>query len=77
MHFVNYTSIPQQGRSLRSFLFFVLSRSDKILTYLKTGLWNPGTYRHKTVRLSNAQFGFVMIFIFLTVFRKNFSSKRR
>ena len=29
-------------------------------TYLKTCHWNPGTYRHKIVRLSSAQFGLVM-----------------
>ena len=29
-------------------------------TYFKTCLWNPGTYRHKTVLLSSAQFGVVM-----------------
>ena len=34
--------------------------SDKILTCLETCLWNPGTYRHKIVRLSSAQFGLVM-----------------
>ena len=28
----------------------------------KACLWNPGTYRHKTVRLSSAQFGLVMNF---------------
>ena len=27
---------------------------------LKFCLWNPGTYRHKTVRLTSAQFGLVM-----------------
>ena len=30
-------------------------------TILKTCLWNPGTYRHKTVRLSSAQFDLVML----------------
>ena len=30
-------------------------------TSLKVCLWNPGTCRHKTVRLSSAQFGLVMI----------------
>ena len=29
-------------------------------TCLKICLWNPRTYRHKTVRLSSAQFGFLM-----------------
>ena len=29
-------------------------------TYLKTFLWNPGTYRRKIVRLSSAQFGLVL-----------------
>ena len=43
-----------------SLLFF--DRSDKILTCLKTCLWNPGTYRHKIVRLSSAQFGLVIVF---------------
>ena len=30
-------------------------------TYLNTCPWNPGTYRHKIVRLSSAQFGLVML----------------
>ena len=30
-------------------------------TYFKTCLWNPGTYRHKIVLLSTAQFGLVML----------------
>ena len=51
LHFVHCERIPQQGRSLCS---------DKILTCLKTCLWNPGTQRHKIVRLSSAQFGLVM-----------------
>ena len=29
-------------------------------TCLKISLWNPGTYRHKIVLLSSAQFGLVM-----------------
>ena len=29
-------------------------------TCLKISFWNPGTYRHKIVRLSSAQFGLVM-----------------
>ena len=29
-------------------------------TCFKISFWNPGTYRHKTVRLSSAQFGLVM-----------------
>ena len=29
-------------------------------TCLNTCLWNPATYRHKTVRLSSAQFGLIM-----------------
>ena len=29
-------------------------------TCLKIFLWNPGTYRHKIVRLSSPQFGLVM-----------------
>ena len=43
--------------------FIQFDRSDKILTCLKTCLWNPGTYRHKIVRLSSAQFGLVMNYI--------------
>ena len=31
---------------------------------LNTCFWNPGTYRHKIVRLSSAQFGLVMEEIF-------------
>ena len=58
VHFVHSKRIPQQGRSLCSFIH--LNRSDKILTCLGTCLWNPGTYRHKFVRLSRAQFGLVM-----------------
>ena len=38
-----------------SFIFF--DRSDKILTCLKTCLWNLGTHRRKIMRLSSAQFG--------------------
>ena len=34
-------------------------------TCLNTCLWNPGTYRHKIVRLSSAQFGLVMIFFII------------
>ena len=30
-------------------------------TCLKISFWNPGTYRHKIVRLSSAQFGLVMV----------------
>ena len=30
-------------------------------TYFKTCLWNPGTYRHKIVLLSSAQFGLVKV----------------
>ena len=41
-----------------SFIFF--DHSDKILTYLKTCLWNPDTCRHKILRLYSAQFRFVM-----------------
>ena len=33
---------------------------QNLTTNLKTCLWNPGTYRHKIVRLSIAQFGLVM-----------------
>ena len=32
-------------------------------TCLKVSLWNPGTYRHKIVRLCSAQFDLVMISI--------------
>ena len=39
--------------------FISSDRSDKILTCLKTCLWNLGTYRHEIVRLSSAQFGLV------------------
>ena len=31
-------------------------------TCLKIGLWNPRTYKHKTVRLYSAQFGLVVMF---------------
>ena len=49
-------------------LFFFCSllsfdRSDKVLTCLKACLWNPGTYRHKIVLLSSAQFGLVMLIL--------------
>ena len=40
-----------------SFIFF--DHSDTILTCLKTCSWNPGTYRHKIVGISSAQFGHV------------------
>ena len=60
--FAKCMRISQQGRSLCS--SFVLSFSlivpTKILKCLKTCLWNPGTYRHKIVRPSSAQFGLVM-----------------
>ena len=68
LHFVPCKRIPQQGRSLCSCFFslFSFDRSDKIITCLMTSLWNPGTYRHKIVRLSSAQFGLVMlIWVFL------------
>ena len=51
-----------EKRTLPLFLFcslFSFDRSDKIFTCLKTCLWNPGTYRHKIVLLSSAQFGLV------------------
>ena len=41
-------------------------------TSLKISFWNPGTYRHKIVRLSSAQFGLVMIFLVLSNFVKFF-----
>ena len=62
MYFVHCKRIPQQGHSFcSSFVLFSFDRSDKILTCLKTCLWNAGTYRHKIVRLSNAHFGLVMV----------------
>ena len=57
VHFVQCKWIPQQGSSLCSSF---VHRSDKIFTCLKTCLWSPGTYRHKIVLLSSAQFGLVM-----------------
>ena len=53
--------IPQQGSFLCSSFVFSFFKSDKIKTSLKTGLWNPATYRYKIVRISSAQFGLVMI----------------
>ena len=52
-------------RNQNAHLFFFCSllsfdRYVKILPCLKTCLWNPGTYRHKIVRLSRSQFGLVM-----------------
>ena len=47
----------------KDFLFVLLSLShcsDKNFTCLKTCLWNPRTCRHKTVRLSSAQFDLVL-----------------
>ena len=35
-------------------------------TCLNTSFWNPGTYRHKIVRLSSAQLGLVMMFFSAT-----------
>ena len=32
-------------------------------TCLRISFWNPGIYRHKTMRLSSAQFGLVMLFM--------------
>ena len=58
VHFENCKRIPQ-GRSFCSVFFF--HHSDKILTCLKTRVWNPGTYRHNVVRLSSAQTGLVML----------------
>ena len=61
--FVHCKRIPQQGNSL--FFFFCsltfFDRSDKILTCIKTWLWNPRTYRRKFVLLSSAQFGLLRI----------------
>ena len=62
VHFVHCKRIPQQGRSLFFFCSLIFfDRSDKILTCLKTWLWNPGTYRHKIVLLSTAQFDLVVL----------------
>ena len=33
-------------------------------TCLKVSFWYPGTYKHKIVRLSSAQFGLVMLYFF-------------
>ena len=41
-------------------LFHFIDHSDINSTSLKTCLWNPGTYRHKIVRLSSAQLSLVM-----------------
>ena len=58
MYFVNCKHIPQQGRSFCSLIFF--DYSDKVLNCLKSCLWKPGTYRHKILRLSIAQFNLVL-----------------
>ena len=63
VHFLHCKRFPQQGSSLcSSFVlsFCLIDRSDKILTCLKTCVWNPGAYRHKFVRLSSAHFGLVI-----------------
>ena len=62
VHFAYCKRIRQQGRSIcSSFCSFIFFYSfDKILTRLRTCLWNPGINRHIIVRLSSAQFGLVM-----------------
>ena len=45
---------PDTSRFVCTFNFF--DRSNKNITSLKTCFWNPGTYRHKIVRQSSAQF---------------------
>ena len=56
LHFVNCKRIPQQGRSFVLLLFFhFLWSFQQNFIMLETCLWNPGTYRHKIVRLTSAQ----------------------
>ena len=43
---------------------------DKILTYLKTCLWIPVTYKQQIVGLSSAQFGQCADFCFQRVFEQ-------
>ena len=64
--------VDSATRMLLLFFFGSLlsfNRSDTILTCLKTCIWNPGTYRHKIVRLSSAQFGLVMFDQKIAVYR--------
>ena len=48
---------------------FVSGMHLRFVTSLNTCLWNPATYKHKTVRLSSAQLGLVMkVFLFFKSF---------
>ena len=60
--FWDVSRLPNKEAPFVLLLFFhFFYRSDKILTFLKICLWNPGIYRHEIVRPSSAQFGLVVL----------------